>query len=376
MVRYLRCRTRLTIFFETALVDLVRVGSGGNAAGVRQLANRLLRSLPEDLPDRALFRQRLGEAIVKGSGQSSMRSVSLEQRPVDHLVEWSSPDAEALAPLYVDTPVETLLDQLLAQWTQQERLAQAGLSAANTVLLSGPPGVGKTLLAHHIAAALRLPLATVNLAEIISSLLGGTGKNMRDAMSVARDTESVLLIDEFDAVGKRRDDSTDIGELKRIVNVVLMELDIWPEDRLLIAATNHAHLLDTAVVRRFEMNIDIGLPSDLVRRRFVEALLKDTGCADWVATMMSDATSQQSPAEIERLVRSARRESLTSDVPFDRALLERVLSAPSQDFNRDLAMSQLSARWDLSNREIARIFSVSHPTVASAIRRVAGRNTS
>lgn len=360
---------------EGALVDLVRVGVGGNGAGVRQLANRILRTLPDDLPNRDDLRQRLSEAIVDGSARAGMRSVSVDQRPTEDLIGWSSPDTATLPPIYLEEPVQKSLDQLLAQWTNRERLAEEGLTPANTLLLSGPPGVGKTLLAHHVAARLKLPLATVDLAEIISSLLGGTGKNLRNAMAMARETDCVLLIDEFDAVGKRRDDSTDVGELKRIVNVVLMELDAWPADRMLIAATNHAHLLDSAVSRRFEMIIGIDHPGSLVRRNFVEALLQGTDSSGWVAMMMSDATSELSPAEIERVFRSARREALTSDIPLDRALLERVLVSASAAFDRDQAMSDLSTRWKLSNREIAKIFGVSHPTVGSAIRRVTDRAT-
>ena len=362
-------------FLETALLDVVRVGVGGNGAGVRQLANRILRALPDEFPDSEAFRQLLSEAMIGSPNRPAFRSVDTTQTiSGEDLVHWTHPNTEALPELFLDAEPSAEVHQLLAQWTGSTRLAKAGLSAANIVLLSGPPGVGKTLLAHHIAAELGLPLATVNLAEVISSLLGGTGKNLRDAMQVALEIDGVLLMDEFDAVAKRRDDSSDIGELKRIVNVMLLELDQWPSDRLLIAATNHAHLLDTAVVRRFEMIIDLGLPTNTVRVGLVRMLLKDTRSPEWVATLVAEATAEVSPAEIERLIRSARRESLTDDIPLERALVGRAMRLRGEAFDRDLAINELSVRWNMSNRGIARIFGVSHPTVGAAIRRFNGRD--
>jgi len=359
---------------ESALVDLVRVGSGGNGAGVRQLTNRLLRSLPKDAPETEELRTRLTEAMVGGSGRPSFRSVTAPMVEANEaLVHWSTPNSEVLPPLYLGSRTQSEFAQLLLQWSDAAKRETAGLSAANTVLLSGPPGVGKTLLAHHIAAELGLPLATVNLAEVITSLLGGTGKNLRDAMQAALDNECVLLMDEFDAVAKRRDDTSDIGELKRIVNVMLLELDQWPADRLLIAATNHAHLLDAAVIRRFEMAIEIELLSGDVRFEFIEDLLGGHDCERWALELVSEATAEMSPAEIEGLIRSARRESLTSDLPLERALVSRSMRRPGSNFDRDLAMSELSSRWNLSNRQIGRIFGVSHPTVGTAIKRVEER---
>ena len=359
---------------ESALVDLVRVGSGGNGAGVRQLTNRLLRALPKDSPETEELRTRLTEAMVGGSGRPSFRSVTAPTVEANEaLVHWSTPNSEALPRLYLGSRTQGEVGQLLLQWSDAAKLETAGLSAANTVLLSGPPGVGKTLLAHHIAAELGLPLATVNLAEVITSLLGGTGKNLRDAMQAALDNECVLLMDEFDAVAKRRDDSSDIGELKRIVNVMLLELDQWPTDRLLIAATNHAHLLDAAVTRRFEMAIEVELLSGDVRFEFIADLLAGHDCERWALELVAEATAEMSPAEIEGLIRSARRESLTSDVPLERALVSRSMRRPGRNFDRDLAMSELSIRWNLSNRQIGRIFGVSHPTVGTAIKRVEER---
>lgn len=362
--------------FESALIDLVRVGASGNGAGVRQLANRLLRSLPEDMPGRERFRKRLGEAMVGDPGRPTFRAVAAPPAPTGRsLVHWSNPHLGDLPRLFLNPDTQSDVDQLLAQWSEQAKLAEAGLTAANTLLVSGPPGVGKTLLAHHLAAHLGLPLATMNIAEVISSLLGGTGKNLRDAMQAALEVEGVLLVDEFDAVGKRRDDSSDIGELKRIVNVMLLELDHWPADRLLIAATNHAHLLDAAATRRFEMLIEIELLAKSSRLALLQHLLDGRGCTSWASVLVADATAERSPAEIERLVRAARRDALTEGLSLDRALITRAMQIRPEGFDQDLAINELSTRWKLSNRQIAKIFGITHPTVATAIRRFNERSS-
>jgi len=104
----------------------------------------------------------------------------------------------------------------------------------------------------------------------MSSYLGKTGQNLVDVFARAHERPTVLFLDEFDAIAKRRDDPSDVGELKRIVNVLLVELDGWPSNGLVIAATNHPELLDRAIWRRFEKVVSIGLPTADVRR----ALLK------------------------------------------------------------------------------------------------------
>ena len=129
------------------------------------------------------------------------------------------------------------------------------------MLFTGVPGVGKTLAAKWIANELSLPLYTLNLATIMSSFLGKTGNNIHQVFEFAAKTPCILLLDEFDAIAKRRTDDTEVGELKRLVTVLLQEIDSFMGEGLLIAATNHAELLDPAVSRRFDVKVHFPSPS-------------------------------------------------------------------------------------------------------------------
>jgi MoxR-like ATPase len=354
-----------------AIVDLVRVGVAGNAGGVRQIATRLMREVPSEVTDAEGFRSRLAEAVVSAQARPPLRSASaVSLDTLNPLVRASRPDLSALPPLILEEQVAAAVDRLICQWKDPARLLAAGVEPAYTVLLRGAPGVGKTLIATHVAASLALPLLTANLAEVVSSLLGGTGRNLRDALTTAANGQGVMLLDEFDAVAKRRDDMSDIGELKRIVNVLILELDCWPHDRLLIAATNHPHLLDSAVTRRFELVLDIPMPGGDERRRALAAFLGSAAESQDLIDFATTATSGFSVADVERMARSA-----TRRVALGASTIEVAVVSEIADHHRDrgvtrdqllLSASQLAG---LSNRQLGRLFGLSHPAVAAAIRR-------
>ena len=126
-------------------------------------------------------------------------------------------------------------------------LQKLGLMPSRTSLFVGPPGVGKTMSAYWLARELKKPLVILDLAAVMSSYLGRTGANLRHVLEYAKSIECVLLLDELDAIAKRRDDNSEVGELKRLVTVLIQQLDDWPASGLLIAATNHPDLLDPAI---------------------------------------------------------------------------------------------------------------------------------
>lgn len=160
------------------------------------------------------------------------------------------------------------------EWEHKEILWKQNLHPRNTLILHGPPGCGKTMMAKYIAKKLGINLYTVQFDTLISSYLGETGSNIRKIFDFAASNKCILFIDEIDAVAKLRDDKSELGELKRVVITLLQNIDSFPKNSLLIAATNHAHMLDPAIWRRFEVAWEFTPPKDEVR---IEFLKKDMG---------------------------------------------------------------------------------------------------
>ena len=145
-----------------------------------------------------------------------------------------------------------LVKEILREHNREEVLAAHGLRPSDRLLFCGPPGCGKTLTAEVIANELGRPLAIVRTDSVVSSFLGETAANLRKVFDFAAASPTVMLLDEFDALGKERDDATEHGELRRVVNAVLQMLDAYQGNSLIIAATNHERMLDSAIWRRFE----------------------------------------------------------------------------------------------------------------------------
>lgn len=163
--------------------------------------------------------------------------------------------------------LERKLERIEEEYRAREALARLGLAPKSRLLFVGPPGCGKTVCAGVLAGDLGLPLLYVRFDGVVSSYLGETASNLRRVFSYARQHPAVLFFDEFDALGKRRDDPMEMGELKRVVSSFLQLLDAYPKECLVVAATNHEGLLDDALWRRFDEILHFPKPSlaDLVR---------------------------------------------------------------------------------------------------------------
>jgi len=153
------------------------------------------------------------------------------------------------------------IEEIMEEFRRGEILRSHGINRRTRLLFCGPPGCGKTLLAEVIAAELGLPILYTRFDTIVSSYLGETSANLRKVFDYATRGTWVVFFDEFDAIGKSRDDLTEHGELKRVINSFLQLLDGFRSESLVIAATNHEHLLDTALWRRFDEILRLEHPS-------------------------------------------------------------------------------------------------------------------
>jgi AAA+ superfamily predicted ATPase len=177
----------------------------------------------------------------------------------------------------LDDHVRREVSRFLADVQHIDQLIAAGIEANPRMLIYGAPGVGKTHLARYIAAQLHLPLLTARCDSLISSFLGSTAKNIRHLFDHAAQRPCVLFLDEFDALAKARDDSQELGELKRVVVGLLQNVDALPLQTVLLAATNHEQLLDPAVWRRFNYRLQIHLPSASLREALLKSYLERFG---------------------------------------------------------------------------------------------------
>lgn len=150
--------------------------------------------------------------------------------------------------------------QLVEEHMRADVLRAHGYEPRHKVLLSGPPGNGKTSYAEAVAEALALPFFVVRYDALIGSYLGETNTRLRRLFDYVRTQPCVLFFDEFDSIGKERGDTHETGEIKRVVSFLLMQIDQLPSYVLTIAATNHAELLDRAVWRRFQLRIAFPAP--------------------------------------------------------------------------------------------------------------------
>ena len=203
----------------------------------------------------------------------------------------------------------------------------------------------------------------------MSSYLGKTGNNLRAVLDFAKRNPSILFLDEIDAIAKKRADESDIGELKRLVTVMLQEIDEWPVSGLLIAATNHVELIDPALWRRFDLIIPFELPDQLSTKSFITNLLKNdhTELHNWIP-LFSLFCRGLSYSDIERPINRVRKHIILEKNFFSYEKLIMLIEDNNRNIERKTKyelLDLLLEEGSLSQRQISSLLGVARETIRS-----------
>ncbi|MEZ6136162.1 MAG: ATP-binding protein [Pirellulaceae bacterium] len=172
--------------------------------------------------------------------------------------------------LVLDPVAQERINRVVDERRNASKLARYGYAPKSKLLFWGPPGCGKTLTAHYLANQFNLKVGLVRLSAIISSYLGDTAAHLQQVFDLAQESPMVILFDEIDSISKSRDDSNDVGEIKRVVNSLLQAMDSFsPKESILIGASNHQYLLDPAIWRRFDDVIVFPKPTPALREHYI-----------------------------------------------------------------------------------------------------------
>jgi SpoVK/Ycf46/Vps4 family AAA+-type ATPase len=351
---------------------LIRASLDGDKRTVELTAISIIRKIKNDYPE---ISDEIAEIITTYSaGAPLSRSMGITPPPSDNDSFLSLVKVEEIKDLQDKLILETDTDEMIQRFVREravsQKLVSMGIKPPNSIILYGQPGVGKTLISKYLAKELNLPLLTLDLSATISSYLGKTGQNLKKVLEYAKMSPCILLLDEFDAVAKRRDDPSDLGELKRIVNVLLKELEDWPSNSILVAATNFPDYLDKAIWRRFDLKIEVPLPGRDSRRKLWEESLNvnvapsvDRKLLDLIST----SVSQISPSDIKQIGEKVLRRIVVDNSDPNLSLIQEIrnrFDGNNGEFNKLMSqkLKEIYGR-KISQAQIAELLGISASTV-------------
>jgi SpoVK/Ycf46/Vps4 family AAA+-type ATPase len=254
------------------LLQLVDAALNGDESRIRRVVESM--AAEEGQKRHTILADELSELLSRSRREGSIANLVTIAQP-DGLLEIRP--KRRLQDLFLTDEIQEELAGLIEEQHRADLLRSYNLEPRHRVLLVGPPGNGKTSCAEAIAAELSVPLLVLRYETVITSFLGETGAKISSVLDTARRRHCVLFLDEFDTLAKERGDEHDTGEIKRVVSTLLLLLDQLPSYVVLCAATNHSELLDRAVWRRFQVRLQLDMPSRTKRAMQITAISERIG---------------------------------------------------------------------------------------------------
>lgn len=304
------------------LRQLVKAGARGDTVAFRQASEAIIEE--ERQKQHHLLANDL-EKILYGGDTHALPLSNKPQFEFDIPVDKERglplldirPPKRTLDEIILPESSSIMIEEMLEEHRRADVLRSYGMKPSGKVIFFGPPGCGKTLAAEVIAFELDRPLAIVRLDALVSSFLGETAANLRKVFDFIAKHELVALFDEFDAIGKERGDSAEHGELRRVVNAVLQMMDAYDGNSLILAATNHENILDSAIWRRFDEAIEFPLPDQKQLMSLLKLKLRGTRRQFELddKELLAEFTGK-SGADVERVVRRAVKRMILREQEF------------------------------------------------------------
>ena len=254
------------------LVELLKSASNGDQLAFRKAAEALIQE--EKSKGHRILADRLAKSLhpnvfAMGRGVAPKQNGNSGQHK--DLIYEITPE-RALDRLVLPSNIHDQIKEVVEEQHRAELLHAHNLRARNRLLFAGPPGNGKTSLAEALAFELMYPLVVVRYETLIGSYLGETSGRLKHLLDYARTQRCVLFFDEFETLGKERGDTHETGEIKRVVSSLLLQIDDLPDYVVVVAASNHPELLDRAVWRRFQVRVELPMPTRQQLSRYIETI--------------------------------------------------------------------------------------------------------
>jgi ATPase family associated with various cellular activities (AAA) len=301
------------------MTELLRIVSGALRLDIDKVRNYtafLADKLEKSGDKTSAFRLRKlleeSDHQLRPAGATFAKTLPVDSESRFPLVERVNLRAFSEPPVLLSQDQWDTINEFLSVTKSHAQVDANGVSSSLGLLIYGPPGTGKSRVARYIAQELSLDLYIARLDGLISSFLGSTSKNIRALFDFAAKTPCILFLDEFDAIAKLRGDNQELGELKRVVNSFIQNLDTLGTQSIVIAATNHHDLLDSAIWRRFSYRLALDYPSADLRRQMWVQFIRPLDFTPRELDLLADLSEGFSGSDIQEVCLRLHRRRITA----------------------------------------------------------------